>query len=121
MPSGSDGEAVTVANGAAVADERVREHDGGDLRRVDVACDWVSPSGQPVDRGAVPDDERRVEAGERVRGVARRRRHRRGEHDDVRTRLAQERRVRAVAVARRTASMPGVDDLPEAASASNGK
>ena len=108
-PAGSSGEAVTVANGTALPDERVREHHRCDLRRVDGRLGLRQPVGQPLDRGAVPDHDRRVEPRERAGRVARRRRHRRREDDDVRRALAQD-RVRRVTLGIRC-QHAGVDDV----------
>ena len=96
--------------GLRLADEGVREHHCRDLRRVDRCLRLREPVGQPVDRGTVPDDEWRVELGERLRCVARGCRHRGREHDDVHARLAEEGvRAFAVCVGRQRARVDDVE------------
>ena len=95
--------------GPRFPNQGVGEHHGRDLRRVDGRLRLGEPVRQPIDRRAVPDDERRLQPGQRVRDVARGRRHRGCEHDDVRARLAEQRvRALAVGIGRQR---PGVDDV----------
>ena len=83
-PAASDGEAVTVAKGVASRTRALASITAATCDELTVACACVSPSGSRSIVGPFQIDERRVEAGERARGVARGRRHRGREDDDVR-------------------------------------
>ena len=109
MPSASDGEAVTVAKGRASRTSGLASMTAATCDELTVACACVSPSGSRSIVGAFQITSGALEPGERVRDVARRRRHRGREHDDVRARLAEQRvGALAVGVGRQR---PGVDDV----------